>query len=71
MQIVEYVQLVVTSLDFDQSDSSLQVEKTQQGAFRIRHYIVKLGLRQTEVRAFVLAQHLPTYYIICIIEMEV
>jgi hypothetical protein len=43
MQIVEYVQLVVTSLDFDQSDSSLQVEKTQQGAFRIRHYIVKLG----------------------------
>ena len=44
MQIVEYVQLVVTSLDFDQSDSSLQVEKTQQGAFRIRHYIVKLGL---------------------------
>ena len=33
MQIVEYVQLVVTSLDFDQSDSSLQVEKTQQGAF--------------------------------------
>ena len=41
MQIVEYVQLVVTSLDFDQSDSSLQVEKTQQGAFRIRHSIVK------------------------------
>ena len=50
MQIVEYVQLVVTSLDFDQSDSSLQVEKTQQGAFRIRHYIVKLGLKLLSTR---------------------
>ena len=52
MQIVEYVQLVVTSLDFDQSDSSLQVEKTQQGAFRIRHYIVKLGLIHAQLSRY-------------------
>ena len=59
MQIVDCIRVVVMKTGFEKPDSSLQFEDGQRGAFRIRHYIVEVGLGCKIATTTLLAKSLP------------